>query len=212
MAADRLRLPLPDGEFDLTAQMPERFINDNERVDVLCLRLYFVSADLPVQPSPPKDHLRCTALWRGYVATWRLNDDRSLDLLRFEFPHYEDSKTVVQELSPQRIKGDFSLAFRHFFHGPTTEIPFQDGMIIEDPGMWRIEDQRLTAQVTEHIDDSGVVARTIGGVGFIPRSLLQSRDMDLQSLVGKRVQCIIHDCDARGSFIYKPVAEFEDVG
>lgn len=197
----------------MTDQRPERFLNANERVDLSCLELYFVSADLPIEPCPPDDHLSSTGLYRGYVATWRLNDDGTLELLRFEFPNYIEPRVVVQEVAPTKIQGDFPITFRPFFHGPNTEIPFRNGHVIEDRANWSIEDQRLTAQVTESLGEAGLVARTIGGVGFIPRTFLSSPDVDLDSLVGKRVQCLIHDRDEeRRSFIYKPVAEFENDG
>ena len=190
----------------VTAQMAERFINEYPRLDVSLLRLYFVSAELPVEPNPPDDVLRCTALWRGYVGTWRLNFDGTLDLLKFTFPHFEDDKTTTQEFDPATATGTFHLTFRPFFNGPNTEIPFIDGHVIEDESQWRIDDQTIDAEAFKSLDQSGLIVRTFGGTAFLPRSLLLEPTTDLATMVGLRFRCEIYDRDDdRGTLILREI-------
>ena len=170
------------------------------------LRLYFVSADLPVTPIPPENAMRSTALWRGYVGTWRLNVDGTLDLLKFTFPHFEDKKTATQEFAPASTTGDFQLTFRPFFHGPNTEIPLVGGRVIENESQWKIEDQTIEAEAYKSLDQSGLIVRTFGGTAFIPRSLLLEPAAKLETMVGQRFHCEIHARDDdRGTIILREV-------
>ena len=140
----------------LTAQKAEQFINDHPRLDVSLLRLYFVSADLPVVPNPPDDALRSSALWRGYIGTWRLNVDGTLDLLKFTFPHFEGEK--------------------------------------------------IEAEAYKSLDQSGLVVRTFGATAFIPRSLLLEPTVNLETMIGQRFRCEIHDRDEdRGILILREI-------
>ena len=91
----------------MTAQCPEEFVNEHPSVDVSALWLYFVTADLPVEPEPPEDTILSTALWRGYIGVWRLNRDGTLDLLRFEFERLGE-ENAIQRFEPRRATGDFS--------------------------------------------------------------------------------------------------------
>ncbi|MFT5526076.1 MAG: hypothetical protein ACI9HK_004047 [Pirellulaceae bacterium] len=194
----------------MTAQRPERFINEHPRIDAKGLRLYFVSADLPAKPAPPEDELRSTDLWRGYVATWLLNEDGTLEVLQFEFPYFERAaphfqrEPVVQKVESGLMSGNFTLTFRPFFFGPNTEVPFVNGRVVEDRGEWRIEDQTFEAEVVKPLKQSGLIVRTIGGLGFIPKSLLP-QGSNLASMVGERLKCEIFDCDdERGTLILRP--------
>ncbi len=186
--------------------MPEQFVNEHPRVDVSPLKLYFVSAELPVEPSPPVDALRCTALWRGYIGTWRLNADGTLNLLKYTFPHFDDEESTIQEFAPKAVRGDFELTFRPFFHGPSTDIPFVDGRVIEDKTNWKIEDQTIEAEAYNFLGESGLVVRTLGGTAFIPRSLLLEPTSKLETMVGKRFHCEVFDRNEdRGGLILREI-------
>ena len=104
----------------MTAQYPEEFVNEHASIDVSALLLYFVTADLPVEPDPPEDAIHSTALWRGYIGVWRLNRDGTLDLVQLEFQRL-NAANVVQRFEPQRATGDFELVFRPFFFRPQHE-------------------------------------------------------------------------------------------
>lgn len=193
----------------MTAQMAEQFINNHPRVDVSWLKLYFVSAELPVEPAPPESALRSTALWRGYIGTWRLNADGSLELLRFTFPHFIDEGSTTQEFAPKAAKGDFRLTFRPFFHGPNTEIPFVEGRVVEDKCQWNIEDEVLAAEAYEAQQESGLCVRIWGGVGFVPRDLLLEPASKLEEMVGRRLHCKVVGFDDRGTLILREVEVHE---
>ena len=123
---------------------------------------------------------------------------------RFTFPHFEDQKTTHQEFGPASTAGDFRLTFRPFFNGPSTEIPFVDGCVVRDKSKWKIDDQTIDAEAFESLDQSGLIVRTLGGSAFIPRSLLLAPAGNLETMVGRRFQCQIHDRDDdRGAFILR---------
>ena len=169
--------------------MAERFINEHPCVDVSPLKLYFVTAELPIEPTPPEDALRCTALWRGYIGTWRLNANGTLELLGFTFPHFDDGKNLTQEFPPAKADGNFTLTFRPFFQGPNTKVPFENGHVIEDRKKWQIDDQTLDAQAYEAYGDAGLLVRIVGGTGFIPKSMLLAPSRKLETMVGQRFRC-----------------------
>jgi hypothetical protein len=140
-----------DGEDVMTAQMPDKLVNRHPRVRLDGLHLYgVVRGDIQThngwgsgnaftsRPTPPSRSVVCTALWRGYVATFVLEEDGRLRLTAFEhmvsFDEWETQP--VDEL----LEGDFWLVMQPHFFADRTFIPFRDGHIVEDRAAWFTEE------------------------------------------------------------------------
>ena len=135
----------------MTAQYPEKLVNEHPRVKLDRLYLYHViRGDLnssnygwgdgtafSTQPNVPSNAMRCSALWRGYVATFVLQSDGRLRLTAFEFM-LSLSKWKKQNVD-EVIKGDFWLVMKPAFFAPRTYVPFRDGVIVEDRVTWFTE-------------------------------------------------------------------------
>ena len=140
----------------MTAQAADNLINDHPAVDFGGLHLHGIirgnihSNNGWGEPyrftnpaDPPKDVPRCSALWRGYVATFRLATDGQLELLEYSYP-LSLSKARKQAVK-ETLTGDFWLVMKHNFFGPRTYVPFRDGRIVEDQSEWRREDRGSSA-------------------------------------------------------------------
>ncbi|MEM7317068.1 MAG: hypothetical protein AAF497_28375 [Planctomycetota bacterium] len=179
----------------MTAQIPEEFLNEHPRVDFPLLKLFCVSADLPETPKSSKNAVRSTALWRGYIGTWRLNLDGTLDLLRFTYPHFDAGKSKSQEFTAKPARGDFWLDFRPFFEGPQTKVPFRSGKIVEDREQWQIDDQTIQSTVIKVYRARGLIVQTLFGNAYLPKSLLKQSNVDLETLVNQELSCELYDYD-----------------
>lgn len=136
----------------MTAQYPDKLVNKHPRVRLDGLHLYGVIRGDPhssqggwgdcsafsTQPSPPADGIMCTALWRGYVATFLLQLDGQLRLTTFEYMYSvrKWQKHAVDEL----LDGDFWLVMKRDFFGQRTYIPFRNGVVVEDREQWFTEE------------------------------------------------------------------------
>jgi hypothetical protein len=200
----------------VTAQYPDILINEHPRVAFENLSPYLLFRGdvggnrerlvLPVSPDyvPEK---RNSALWRGYIATFRLAADGTLSLISYGYPTPEGA-TLKQEIANGEINGDFWLELRPFCSGPKTRVPFCAGRIVEDRTQWEIEDQTLRGRVTHKHSDVGLIIDIVElGNCFMPRVLLppELRD-DLDALMGRAVGCEIHQFDTeRNNIIVRPV-------
>jgi hypothetical protein len=137
----------------MTAQRAENLLNEHPRLRLDGLKLYAIirgdprdnygwgeKFEFPVPPSPPANRAVCSAWWRGYVATFRLNADGTLDHVRYEYSVSIDN-WVSQEVNA-RLTGDFWLRMAPTFFGPKTFIPFRGGRIVEDRDEWYDEPER----------------------------------------------------------------------
>jgi len=146
----------------MTAQVPDRLVNDHPRVKFRRLHLYgIIQGDVRSNhgwgeryrfakpPDPPKDRRTCTALWRGYVATFRLDAHGELELVSYRYP-LASSKSTTQAVH-EKLSGDFWLVLKRNFFGPRTYVPFKDGKIIEDASTWFTESprNRTTSRASE---------------------------------------------------------------
>lgn len=138
---------------DMTAQVPDRLMNKHPRVKLRGMQLYgVVRGDIHANsgwgqryefakpPTPPTDVPRCSALWRGYTATFRLDSEGELELLSYRYP-----RTLAKvETDPvnEKLSGDFWLVLKHNFFGPRTYVPFKEGKIVEDESEWVVEEPR----------------------------------------------------------------------
>lgn len=88
------------------------------------------------RPAPaPGGH--STALRRGYIAHYRLNQDGSLDLVSYSYPV---SGPPGHDPVGETFEGDFWLVMRETAFGPRTYIPFRDGKVVVDRVAWVFED------------------------------------------------------------------------
>jgi hypothetical protein len=188
-------------ESEVTAQEPEKLINEHT-VDFGWLKLYFLHCPggefdcFPKPPSPPDSTMSRTSLWRGYIATFRLCADGRLELVGYEYPT-EPYRNFHFEPVNDFLTGDFSLIFRPFFFGPSTRVPFRNGVIVEDRSRWEIDDQTIHGFVT-HVfrsrdtDERKGLLVDIGFTAFLPRFLVpEELRHDLDSLVHRSVDCVI---------------------
>jgi hypothetical protein len=82
----------------------------------------------------PSKMTMCTALWRGYVSTYRLKVDGTLVLERLEYP-YTDGATPDEVQEP--LRGDFWLDLREWFMGNGVKVPFVNGKVQVNQSLWR---------------------------------------------------------------------------
>ena len=204
-------------EGSVTAQQSDILINEHPRVDLGGLHLYYlrrgdIDGDderlaLPVTPDMPEGSRNCSSLFRGYIATFRLEVDGKLRVVSYEFP-YAPEGTPNQAVSDGVVTGEFWMVMRPFFSGPNTNVPFRDGQIVEDRSEWHIEDQTLNGHVTRRFKDSGLIV-DVGELGpcFMPRSLLPEEWRgDLDALIGRAVGCEIFQIDEkRHCIIIRPI-------
>lgn len=137
----------------MTAQVPDRLMNKHPRVKLRGMHLYgVVRGDIRTNsgwgqryeftkpPTPTKDVPRCSALWRGYTATFRLDSEGELELVSYRYPR-SLTKTETEPVN-EKLSGDFWLVLKHNFFGPRTYVPFKDGKIVEDESEWVVEEPR----------------------------------------------------------------------
>jgi hypothetical protein len=171
----------------VTDQVPERILNEHPRLDFTNYSLYFVNGtELPVAPKNAGEAMRCTALWRGYVATFRLTGDGRLVLTHYEYPY---SDIPGHDVENGLLTGDFSLVFRQTFWGPSVAVPFRDGYVVEDRSQWDIDDQTILATVG-CIQNNGLYIwmNTLDTSGWVPRQyVLPEYAGDLSVLVGREL-------------------------
>jgi hypothetical protein len=192
----------------MTVQQSNILINESN-VDLGWLDPYFVRHDdntdaFPVSPNLPESSVRCSALWRGYIATMRLHADYRLELEYFDFPFAGDAPL---QTCNSYFTGDFSITFRPFFFGPNTIVPFRDGAIVRDRSEWHIDDQTLEGVVKSvaydpHTKKPLGLHLDISRPAFAPQSLVpvDFRD-DLHTIVGRTVSCQIAQGDDEGGCI-----------
>ena len=78
----------------------------------------------------------CSALWRGYVATFVLKETGALYLIRYDYPFSKNESEEFEE----RIEGDFWLVLKEQFFGARTYLPFVDSIVDADEKNWKKEE------------------------------------------------------------------------
>lgn len=130
----------------MTMQCPEVLIVESGAVEVPPMQLFAIlvgDMDNPkfwarykfTTTGDPSKMVMCTALWCGYISTYRLRADGTLTLERLEYPFTEGAPAdEVKEV----LTGDFWLDLRKsFMGGDEVKIPFIDGKIQADQSLWR---------------------------------------------------------------------------
>lgn len=137
----------------MTAQMPDVLESLHRGCDLAGLALYGVACGDPTtnhgwgepyvfqrQPRPPADAATCTALWRGYVASFRLYPDGRLALVRYTYPSFDPHGAPDHvETLHEELTGDFWLVLKADFCGPRTYVPFVAGRVVVDRRRWLVE-------------------------------------------------------------------------
>ena len=187
----------------MTHQASDRLINDYDSLDIRGLYLYNVSVDLPEPPSVDKNY-SCSGLWRGYVATFRINQSGTFELLHFEIPHFSGEPTI-QKVESGLYWGDFEITLRPFFTGPKTTIPFRAGVVVPEKHKWKIEQREICGWKLQRSMADEYSIETEAGVGFVPLSLVPEKvTTDLLDGHSGTVNCLIHDFDSnRNCFIFE---------
>lgn len=168
----------------MTAQVADKLLNKHPHVDFDDLRLYGLIRSTPTEskcwsgvldelfdyPRPPREQKDgyCTACYRGYIASHRLNPDGTLTLIGYEYMHPEhaiiDGKEsasiqVEEDAVNESVTGDFWMILRpHFYSDPSTFVPFRDGHIIEDRSQWIVSPQPESRQ-NNAVNRSGEIGR-----------------------------------------------------
>ena len=135
----------------MTAQAPEQLINEHPSVDFGSMNLYGVirgnvSANhgwgTPYEflhaPRPLKRARANSALWRGFVASFRLTSKGNLILCGYAYSDADQEEESFEEL----LHGEFWMVMKHNFFGPRTYIPFHEGRIVESVADWIREPRR----------------------------------------------------------------------
>jgi hypothetical protein len=139
----------------MTAQMPDRLENKHPRMktDLDGLYLYGVTrGDVRTSPNGwgdtnafvakpirPANASICSALWRGYIAKFLLQEDGRLRLVDFE--HLIGLKEWFRQPVDELLEGDFWMVLKPEFFALRTYIPFKDGLLIEDREEWFTENR-----------------------------------------------------------------------
>ena len=129
----------------MTVQCSDQLIIDSASFALPDMHLYAVcvgdidqpqkSSRYPLAAIPSKSKMTvCSALWRGYVAVYRLREDGTLALEQMKYPF---SGTVAPDDIGEVLHGDFWLELRTSFMGDIVRVPFQNGQIMLDRGTWR---------------------------------------------------------------------------
>jgi hypothetical protein len=137
----------------MTAQEPERLLNELPGFDVRGLELFgVVRGDIETnhgwgdriifqtRPRDPEPRYTCSSLWRGNIATYRLGPNGRLTLISYEYPYHYDlpESDRIDEVQEQ-LTGDYWLVFKERFFGPRVYVPARDGRVVTDRNEWRFE-------------------------------------------------------------------------
>ncbi len=161
----------------MTMQAPDRFENKHPRLTGLSYQgygAYYVDT--------PKESLQsfCTANYRGFVATFRLNQDGTFQHVcnsqsytdpDAEYPSefhnlpfieqliHTKFKTKIQRIENGILTGDFSIPFKasHSSNGSSchVSVPFYNSIVCEDWTVWSITDTRYDPKFEDRMERMG---------------------------------------------------------
>ncbi|NHZ96398.1 hypothetical protein [Massilia sp. CCM 8734] len=129
----------------MTNQASEILIIESAAIDLPAMALYGVVAGNLDEPASWGPYLfetkgnkakmtMCSALWRGYISTYRLRSDGTFCLEKLNYPFTEGAAPdEVQEL----LRGGFWLDFRESFTGDGVKVPFANGYLVCDQTRWK---------------------------------------------------------------------------
>jgi len=131
----------------MTTQAPEILVVEPGAIELPAMELYGITVGNIDDPKSCTSYkfattgskekmTMCTALWRGYVSTYRLKADGSLTLEKLEYPF---SKGVEPDEVNEVLQGDFWLDLREWFMGDGMKIPFVEGKVVADRTQWKLK-------------------------------------------------------------------------
>lgn len=143
----------------MTVQAPDRLILECPAIELGELHLYGIATgDIRLfpgwgtkyaftnQPLVPPGAV-CSALWRGYVATFCLRADGRLELIRYDYP-LSKPKTGV-DIS-EFLEGDFWMILKSDFKGDRVYVPFVAGRVNPDEAAWVVENNTALETVRRY--------------------------------------------------------------
>ena len=138
----------------MTVQLLDSLICEHPRIDLSDYKIdsetLHPSLSIPLGECnvPPETQSGVSSnLWRGYLATFRLNANGSFELIQIEFPNY---RPPYKQNFALVYEGDFSVRFQKQFgwNAPSITIPFVNGLIVEDESTWATNE--LPSAVRSH--------------------------------------------------------------
>jgi|GEM_PF-3987450 len=126
----------------MTAQRSEGFVSKHEQVRLEGYRLNFVTAKrgshdvfqaykFSVQPKPVA--INSTALLRGYISHYLLDECGYLYLQGYEYP---GQRVEFCDIVREKLTGDFYLVFSQGLYIDRIYVPFIDGVVVTDESQW----------------------------------------------------------------------------
>lgn len=139
----------------MTKQIAENLIVHDPKLDLHDLALRAVVTGDPSKnfgwgdgeyslplPPLPEGSVSCSALWRGYISTFVIHVDGSVELHSCQFPFASRAEERGIVYIGKQLTGDFWLVMSEYFGGPRTFIPARQGYVIKDRHHWYIEPPR----------------------------------------------------------------------
>jgi hypothetical protein len=134
----------------MTIQAPEVLLVDPGSIELPAMRLYSILVGNIDDPKTIRSYnfktkgaeakIRVsTALWRGYISTYRLRADGTLMLERLEYPF---ATRATSDEVHEVLEGDFWLDLRETFVGEGVKVPFSQGKIVGDRTRWKLKEGR----------------------------------------------------------------------
>lgn len=126
----------------MTDQISDKLINECPDVDFDGLSLRALIRSQPesaeqelvrFERKPKKVKSLCSALWRGYVASYLLAAEGTLKLVQYAYPFCEKTETESFE---ETVGGDFWLVMKAGRKGETVFVPFRSGHVVSDETSW----------------------------------------------------------------------------
>lgn len=187
----------------MTVQLAEKLESDHPGIVLDHLELYGIRDVVNKHPAPDwVSERKCTALYRGYVSTYRLNSDGTLDLIEQSDPFAKKSTKLRH-----RIEGNFKMHLRPYFFGPNVTIPFLNSKIVEDQSQWIGHPTRFGAVAEQILINSnqeiyGIDLKAAGHPFFLPKVFIEKFEPNLESLIGREIYC--EAVPRRKEFDYSP--------
>lgn len=135
----------------MTVQRPEGFICRHKHVKLEGYFLDFVTTGNPViqggycayefSTLPRPVEIVSSALWRGCISHYLLDEHGHLYLQGFEYPN---QRVEYCDIVHEKLTGDFYLVFSKGFYIDRTYVPFKNGLVVTDESLWIIENTGRT--------------------------------------------------------------------
>lgn len=133
----------------MTAQRSKGFVNECPEFNPVNYKLFhLIGYNLKTEIEKSEKTI-CSALWRGYVATYTLKKNGELFLTKLSYPELFDRANIQtrEKNVLEKIEGNFHLEFRENFFGKRLKIPFKNGLIVLDKSQWLYEKESSIKEI-----------------------------------------------------------------